>query len=126
MAEETAEAEASRSVAAVRAGVGTALSAPRAGKRNKACVFFAAGRCAFGDRCLFFHDTFCDRETEEDRGVKGVEGQAGGAGALGYEEEEGEEGENEEDEWAAKEAALDEAEKIQASGRAQQAEITYI
>eukprot|EP00904_Undaria_pinnatifida_P000852 jgi/Undpi1/10768/HiC_scaffold_29.g13216.m1 len=113
MAEETAEAEASRSVAAVRAGVGTALSAPRAGKRNKACVFFAAGRCAFGDRCLFFHDTFCDRETEEEGGVKGVEGQAGGAGALGYEEEEGEEEENEEDEWAAKEAALDEAEKIQ-------------
>ena len=116
-AEKAAEAESARSVAAVQAGVGAALSAPRTGKVSKPCAFFVAGRCAFGDKCVYSHDNFRDQEAAEDVGLEEEEEEeegSGGAERLGYGEEEEEE---EEDEWAAREAALDEAERIQAGRR---------
>ncbi|CAM9654883.1 unnamed protein product, partial [Laminaria digitata] len=59
-----AVAEAATSVAAVQAGVGTALSAPSTGKKIKPCAFFIAGRCYFGDKCVNSHAKVRDQGAE--------------------------------------------------------------
>ncbi|CBJ48737.1 conserved unknown protein [Ectocarpus siliculosus] len=88
------------------------------GKQAKqACVFFARGRCRYGDRCRFSHDAV--EETPAAGG--GARGSHGGGGSAGRKEKRGVASEPSshesegfgEDEVAAREAALDEAEKIQ-------------
>ncbi|CAB1120347.1 unnamed protein product [Ectocarpus sp. CCAP 1310/34] len=93
----------------------------RKGKQEKqACVFFARGRCRYGDRCRFSHDAVEETPAAGAGGERGSHGGRGG-GSVGRKEKRGVASEPSshasegfgEDEVAAREAALDEAERIQ-------------
>ncbi|CAN0042191.1 unnamed protein product [Ectocarpus fasciculatus] len=104
------------------AGGGSGESCDKKGKQAKqACVFFARGRCRYGDRCRFSHDAVEDTPAAEGEGGRGGHGGGGGGGSAGREKKRGVANEPsshareglDEDEAAAREAALDKAERIQ-------------
>ncbi|CAM9970707.1 unnamed protein product, partial [Ectocarpus sp. 12 AP-2014] len=93
----------------------------RKGKQAKqACVFFARGRCRYGDRCRFSHDAVEETPAAGGGGEQGCHG-GGGGGSAGRKEKRGVASEPSshasegfgDDEVAAREVTLDEAERIQ-------------
>lgn len=108
-----------RSAPVSKAAAAAAATRSRGGSSGVPCTFFARGKCKYGESCRFSHEITQSRQPRS-RGA-GAEESKEDTDCGHYEGGDGGEGEEEEDwmewdqetQWAAKEAALDEEERLQ-------------